>query len=873
MYIADWLDYRVRKVTPDGVISTFAGTGSFGSEGDGGLATSAQLSTPQGVAVDSKGNVYIADRNNHRVRKVNSTGHISTFAGTGVDGFNGDNGLAKNAQLKGPWDVAVDSVGNVYIAEWSGHRVRKVTPDGVISTFAGTGVNGFNGDTNPAESAQLNHPIGLAVDGDGNVYIADRGNHRVRVVEVEPAIPGFVGGDCIGSDNTCEADLICNTVDNTCRASVGDACSAVNHCIVGAACQLGVCKAGVGGSCAGGLSSQCVGGSVCQGSPAVCKVNVGGSCSGNQCVANGICDVDVCKVVVGGSCAGGLSSQCVGGSVCQGSPAVCKVNVGGSCAGDRANHCVGGSVCDSNFCKVAVGGSCAGDLSSQCVSGASCGLGANSVCVLDGSVVVGGQCNSDVQCVANGICDVNVCKVRVGASCSVNQCVSGASCGLGANSVCVLDGSVVVGGQCNSDVQCVSGATCEGDVCKAGVGGSCAVTDDCVSGASCGVADTTGARSCIRDGSLSMDAACDDSRQCGSGLSCARTTNMCKKSVGAPCTESTECATDACDTVNEVCARKIITLAGTGTAGFNGDDKVATSAHLSSPRNVAVDGAGNVYTIDNGNHRVRVVNKDTGYISTLAGDGTRCSVATASCGNGGLAVDAQLNTPAVVVVDGVDNVYVAERYGHRVRKVTPRTPETPETPGGVISTFVGSLSSPADVAVDGEGRVYIAELGTSSVRVLNSDGSFNRMISGWSGPHGLAVFDQDVYVAEWSGHRVRKVTPGGGIFIVAGTGMAGFNGDGPSAESAQLRNPGGVAVDSVGNVYIADYGNHRVRVVNKDTGYISTLAGTGVAGSMGDGGSAKSAQLRNPLGVAVDSVGNVYIADFGNHRIRVVLVE
>jgi sugar lactone lactonase YvrE len=179
VYIAD--GSRVRKVDPGGTITTFAGTGRWGFSGDGGPATSAQLKSPKGVAVDGKGNVYIADSNNLRVRKVDPGGTITTFAGTGSRGFSGDGGPATSAQLNYPWGLAVDGKGNVYIADGSS-RVRKVSVGGTITTFAGTGIRGSSGDGGLATSAQLNYPSGLAVDRQGNVYIADAYNHRVRKV-------------------------------------------------------------------------------------------------------------------------------------------------------------------------------------------------------------------------------------------------------------------------------------------------------------------------------------------------------------------------------------------------------------------------------------------------------------------------------------------------------------------------------------------------------------------------------------------------------------------------------------------------------------------------------------------------------------------
>jgi hypothetical protein len=185
VYIADYADQRVRKVSPGGTITTFAGTGKGGFSGDGGPATSAQLDEPYGVAVDGPGNVYIAEFANHRVRKVSPGGTITTFAGTGKAGFSGDGGPATSAQLNEPVGVAVDGRGNVYIADFRDHRVRRVS-GGTITTLAGTGAGsgdgGFSGDGGPASSAQLSYPFGVAVDGQGNVYITDRNNGRVRKV-------------------------------------------------------------------------------------------------------------------------------------------------------------------------------------------------------------------------------------------------------------------------------------------------------------------------------------------------------------------------------------------------------------------------------------------------------------------------------------------------------------------------------------------------------------------------------------------------------------------------------------------------------------------------------------------------------------------
>ena len=197
LYVADTLNNLVRRVDTKGVITTFAGNGTAGFGGDGGAAASAQLNGPQGLAVDAAGNLYIADTQNARVRKV-SGGTISTVAGSSSSGFGGDGGAAASAQLNAPFGVALDAAGNLYIAEFGNNRIRKVGTNGNISTIAGTGVSGYSGDGGAATSAQLNGPQSVVVDGSGNVYIADTGNNRVRKVGSTGVITTVAGNGIAG---------------------------------------------------------------------------------------------------------------------------------------------------------------------------------------------------------------------------------------------------------------------------------------------------------------------------------------------------------------------------------------------------------------------------------------------------------------------------------------------------------------------------------------------------------------------------------------------------------------------------------------------------------------------------------------------------
>src|SRR5438093_1444496 len=196
LYLAD-ASYRVRKVNGDGIITTIACNGTSGFTGDGGPATAASCA-PYRVARDSAGNLYVADGSSRRIRKVSAAGIITTVAGRGNDQFSGDGGPAPLAELIQPLDVAVDPAGNVYIADEGSNRIRKVNTAGTISTIAGNGKDGFNGDGGPATSASLNAPRGIAVDAAGNVYIVDAGNLRIRKVNPAGVISTVAGGGTPG---------------------------------------------------------------------------------------------------------------------------------------------------------------------------------------------------------------------------------------------------------------------------------------------------------------------------------------------------------------------------------------------------------------------------------------------------------------------------------------------------------------------------------------------------------------------------------------------------------------------------------------------------------------------------------------------------
>jgi sugar lactone lactonase YvrE len=194
LYIAETANHVIRKVDTAGNISTIAGTGTQGISGDTGPATSATLDSPQGLALDTA-NLYIADTHNHRIRKLNfATGIITTIAGTGTPGFSGDNAAATTAQLDLPTALALDTNNNLYFADTGNHRIRKVSATGTITTIAGTGTQGFSGDNALATSAVIDSPTGLALDSSNNLYLADTHNHRIRKITAASGIIATIAG-------------------------------------------------------------------------------------------------------------------------------------------------------------------------------------------------------------------------------------------------------------------------------------------------------------------------------------------------------------------------------------------------------------------------------------------------------------------------------------------------------------------------------------------------------------------------------------------------------------------------------------------------------------------------------------------------------
>jgi sugar lactone lactonase YvrE len=542
------------------------------------------LPWPFSVAADAAGNVWIAEAGRHQVLRLDPAGVIRFVAGTGASGYGGDGGPAHRARLNAPSAAVVDGAGHLFIADTYNHRVRRVDAGtGVITTIAGTGVQGFAGDGGPAAAARLDEPLGIAVGPGGHLFISDTGNNRVRRVD---AATGYI-----------------------------------------------------------------------------------------STVAGGGTDFD------------------------DGVPAT------------------------------------------------SAGLARPRALAFD------------------------------------------------------VSGNLLIADQYTRRVRRVEAAT--GLIGTVAGGGSNAVTDGAPA-TSVGLNPTGVAV----DAAGNIFIADPDDDPVGGGH--FRPIRKVDAATGT-----------------------IWTYAGNGTWDYCGDGGPATSACLGLPESVAVDASGRLLVADEDNLRLRRVDPGTGTIATVAGTGT-----AGGTGDGGPATSALLNNPFGAALDPWGGILIADAGNHRVRRVDPAT--------GLIETVAGNGAA----AFSGDG-------GAATAVSLNS-------------PRGVAVDGADnLWIADRSNHRVRRVDAATGLIeTVAGTGTAGYSGDGRIATTARLNGPRAVVVDEDGNLYIADEVNHRVRMVESGSGVIRTLAGDGVAGSDGDGGPFSAARLASPAGLAVEASGGILIADRGNGLVR-----
>jgi sugar lactone lactonase YvrE len=639
LYIAHRQAARVLKVAPNGVVSTVAGTGSAGFSGDGGPAIKAQVSNPACVAVDGAGNLYIADLYNNRVRKVDSSGIITTLAGSGSvgppgQGYAGDGGPAARARLNQPYSLAADASGNVYIADYQS-VIRKVDSAGTITTVAGTGDQGYSGDGGPANKAALYYPS-VAVDGSGNLYIADSGNNVIRKVDTSGAIATIAGTGDLGYD--------------------GD----------------------------GGPAAQAT-----FNSPYDVKPDGAGNLIVVDTGNNVLRQVDPSGIV---TTIAGTSAFGAGGD--------------------------NGPALAAQF----------GQPSGVTLDGN------GNLFVMDNfNQVVRKITSSGIVSTVAGNGTINWRGEKVPATSADISYAAGMALDSAGN-LYIADGQNYMARRVDPSgiITTVVGNGIDGPSGSGGYTGDNGPANLAQLSATQGVA---------------VDAA--------GNIYVADTGNNVVRMV---------------DTTGV-----ITTIAGTGMPDYLGDKGPAIDAALNAPSDVAVDTHGNLYITDAGNSCIRKVDS-AGVITTVVGTGE-----SGYEGDGGPAAKALLNSPSNVAIDASGNLYISDAGNNVIRKVST---------AGIVTTAVGT----------GRGG-FSGDNGPAASARLNS-------------PQGVAIDSAGaLYIADTLNNRIRKVDSAGIITTIGGVATPGISGDYGPAAGAQFNNPSSLVVSPAGNIYVGDYGNNRVRLM------------------------------------------------------------
>ncbi len=632
LLIADTENHRIRKVDRDGMIATIAGTGVNGFGGDDGPPDKAQLWSPRGLAFDPDGNVLIADTANHRIRRIERRAEalvITTIAGTGSAGFGGDGGSAKNAQLSSPRGLAVDAAGNIYIADTGNHRIRKIDGSGNISTVAGDGTRGFGGDGGAATSAQLNSPVAVVVSPSGDLLIADAGNHRIRKVSggtittvAGTGLPRFSGDGGLAAQASLNVPMHL-TFDSAGNLYVAD--------------------------------------------------------SGNNCVRK--IDPSGMIATVAGSRVRGFAGD--GGSALEARlnmPVALALGTDGTIfIADAGNNRVRAVDPQGVIRTVAGGGIGDGGDPRQAVLNLPYGVAVDA----QGRLYI-----ADTQ-------HHRIRRMRLDEENPRIETIAGTGVS-GFNG----DDRPAVEAQLNFPRGLAVDAA-----------GNLYVAD----------MFNHRVRRITPEGVITTVAGSGRAGFSGDGDLATRAELRFPLAIAVDAEGRLYIADAGNNRVRRVdLDGTITTIAGTGKRGFEGDDGPAIAAALDTPAALAFDKDGHLLIADMGNHRLRRVDLSTGTIVTIAGKGT-----PGSGGDGGAAKDAELNTPGGLTVDGTGTIYIADSGNHRVRKIGSDGNISAVTGTGTAGfggdgtlASVATLNFPTGLAIAPDGHLVIADTFNHRVRKL-----------------------------------------------------------------------------------------------------------------------------------------------------------
>ena len=657
LFIADTENHRIRRVDPQGVITTVAGIGTededgAGYGGDGGPAVAARLDFPRGVAVDSSGNLYIADWGNRRIRRVDRSGTITTVAGTGVGGYSGDGGPATRAALSGMWSIAVDGAGNLFIADTGNHRIRRVDRSGTITTVAGTGARGYGGDGGPAVAARLESPQGVVVDGAGNLFISDNLNHRIRRVDASGTITTVAGTGVQGYSGDGGPATRARMA-----GPQGVAVDSAGNLFIALGSRIRRVDASGIITTVAGTGRQGDGG---DGGPAVEArmthargVAVGGA--GDLYIADTF-NHRIRRVDASGM----IATIAGGGSGGDGGPAVeARLNRPKKMALDRAGNLY---IADSSSHRVRRVDA-TGTITTVVGTGEAGYSGDNGPAV---HAMVNWPTGVAVDSAGNlFISDTRNHRVRrVDPSGFVNT----------------VAGTGVLGSVGDGGPAVAARLTYPYDLAVDGAGNLYVAERN-----------THRIRRVDATGTIATIAGTGEWGFSGDGGPAVEAQLSFVDDVALDGAGNLYIADTLNDRIRRVDRHGIITtIAGLEVRGFSGDGGPARRASLDYPAGLAVDAGGNLFIADTHNHRIRRVDS-AGNISTIAGPRRNVRNYSGFRGDGGPAGDALLRRPEGVAADAVGNVYVVDTGNDRVRILT-RTPapRIPPAPAGLTATAVSS---------------------------------------------------------------------------------------------------------------------------------------------------------------------------------------
>ena len=915
IYFAETGYHVIRKIDNVGIITTIAGSGPpHDYTGDGGLAINAKLFNPYGIALDNAGNIYFTDRNNHCVRKINSGDSISTVAGKGPSfgGYSGDNGLADSAMLQYPSGVSLDNAGNIYIADTWNNVIRKVNSGDSIFTISGSATAGYNGDGGLAVNALLNHPYNVFADATGNVFVADYNNNVIRVIKpdnniypVAGSVQGFYGDGGLGLSAKLYGPISL-FVDNEGTIFFSD----FNNNRVR---TLIPCNPPI-------ITTSIVGNNlVCPNSTQIFSINVvPGATSYSWALPaawTGSSSTDSITANVLGNFSGFV--RVTANNLCGSSNTVSLYDSVNSVPTQPGAILGNALVCSGAIQTYSINPiSNATSYSWSFPNGWAGNSTTNSL------TLIPNDSNGIISVNANNVCGSSYARTMTVTTADVP---SQPTTILGLSSICsntseiylvapVLDAtsyfwSLPLGwtGTSSSDSITINCGT---------TGGSLTVTANNFCGSGTPQSLLVNVRSTLQQpGTIAGNSTpCFGTTQTYSVVPVACATNYI---WSLPNGWSGNSTTNTITTTVGTNPGIISVMANNGSGNSQPQNLIATV--LTTPSTpISIYGLNSICQNTAQTYSVSLDPSATNYTWNLPGmdwtgnSTTNILFANSGITSGNISVSANnvcgnsipqiLNINVNLIpsnpgaISGNTSVTVGSQQTYSITPVSGATGYIWTLPNNWFGTsFTDSITSIVGASM-GIVTVFAenacgnsSQPGTLGIYVNSNTSSTNYIISTCAGD-SIAGYTHDnvaatlssidtavgvakdaqgnLFIADYRNHRIRKVDIYGIITTIAGTGVQGFGPDGVSANQSKLSFPTGVAVDSSGNIFIADNGNNRIRKINANNNIITTIAGNTGAGFSGDGGKAINSYLNSPYGIAVDNLGNIIFGDRNNHCVR-----